>query len=275
MKKLAILAVLCLCVTGAQAYTYHEDNEMYGHITDAFFMPRQGQIVIDTTGSFGKYEPNSGDNYEFYQLDGRLGIGFTDWLELGAGIGYRIDKDENAAGDKEKDFTNPYAYGRIRAIDRMFVLDVIAKATFDAMDTVAEGGIESGTQKYEAGVLGGLRFNRVSVGAKIMGGYWYKGDEIYNPDEDYMVNVTGDVFVNFRPLNFLNLGAHAGLTSYAVDASDYNFYEYFAGVSADLSIIEGHLAVGAYYDFVTMDDDDSVLVKYDQHNFGIRLKAAF
>ncbi|MGB2578620.1 hypothetical protein AAIR98_000539 [Elusimicrobium simillimum] len=263
MKKILAALLLCMTFTFAHAANYYDDIDdgYYQRLTDPYYMQGLGVIVLDTTGWIE--QSIHGPKDKVYAANETMTIGFTPWLVMGAGISYvKYDATD------EKDFLNPYAVARIRFLDRLFKIDVIGKVTFDAFDTVAEGGIESGTQKYDGTLIVGPRFSWISFGAKGFYQYWRKGTEIINPDREYMSNIGGAGFVSIRPLSFFDFGGEAGYIVYdAIKTKDEKLF-YF-DLNANFQVYKDNIALGAFYYYNNYSESE------DRHALGARLKLAF
>ncbi|ACC97799.1 hypothetical protein Emin_0237 [Elusimicrobium minutum Pei191] len=276
MKKIIILIVFICVVTAGYAqnyystryhnkYYYEEDVHPY-RLSDPFYIQDLGVIVLDTTGWVGRNI--HGDKERRYVANQTLTLGLADWFVLGGGISYKkYDTLRNGKNEKIKGFLNPYALAKIRFLDKLFKIDLLGKVTFDAFDTVAEGGIESGTQKYEGELLAGPKFEKLSIGAKAMYGYWRKGTEIINPDKNYQSNVGGGAIVSVRPLSFFDFGGEAGYIVYDV-AETKDEKEFYFSLNANFEIIKGIVLLGAFYDFHNLSKNE------DYQNLGIRFKVA-
>jgi len=204
MKKLfLILSVLGLFAGVAQAAS----------VTNPLYMPEEGNFLIDLDGAF---KNDSGKHNESYLYKTALSYNTSDRLQLGAYIGYANLKKETPA---RKDFTNPGAFAYFRIFDNIVKLDLGGEGEFNVFDSVKEGGVSDGANKFTGVLRTGADLKVVSFGAEGRFAYWdtdKSAGYIYSD----MVNAEAKGFFIFDILDMLGIGAEGGYRVYNVRRDD-------------------------------------------------------
>lgn len=243
MKKL-FLSALMLCVLASGAFAMAVTNPLY--------MPGEGQIMSDTAAYFTN--TTDGASNKVYTLREALSFGLTDRLQIGGYVGYaKFDKTET------KDFTNPGVFAVLRLWDLAFDLDIGGRIEFDAFDSVNEGGVADGTDKYGFFARAGADLGVFYLGA--IGGldYWdglgARGMSLGKDDKVYNGNLKA--FAIFDVMDIVGLGAEAGYKAYDLGGEEY-YKGYNVTARLDINPLPSRLGVTAFATYENIDHMDEI-----------------